>query len=291
MRRFRTFLGVDLGGGKGRTTAVARLRVEDGHARVVEVGTRRGGTGAGPGDGPPFYDDVLTAYLREHADDAALAVDAPLTTTACVRCRLPECRTIEACDDPTIVWFRDVGTPMLAERDPAGTSGASHPPGRNGKPAVTPYTQRACEVILQMRHGVPPRETLGQGMGPLTARAAYLRRALEDRFRLGENLIEVYPRATLAMLFGRAARRYRRHPDTWVTRAQMLEALSADLRFDVWREGCLANDHCFDAVIAAYTGYLWARDGWDLPDEHRRVFEQDGWIWFPAAREPSPPRR
>ena len=49
----------------------------------------------------------------------------------------------------------------------------------------------------------------------------------------------------------------------------------------MWREGCLQNDHCFDAVICAYTGYLWATEHWTLPDEDREVFAQDGWIWFP----------
>lgn len=264
-RSFRSFLGVDLGGGKGKTTAVARLRSENGHVRVVEVGTRHRPSGR------YFYDDILGAYLMEHAADALLAIDAPLTTTACVRCQLSVCQTLSACQDPTIAWFREQGSLLLAKN-------GARP---NGKPATTPYTQRACEILLHAQHGILPRETLGQSMGPLTARAAYLRRALESKFRLGANLIEVYPKATLALLFGRSARRYRRHPDTWLTRVQMLEALSEELRFDTWREGCLQNDHCFDAVIAAYTGYLWARDGWQWPEEHRAVFAEDGWIWFP----------
>ena len=43
------------------------------------------------------------------------------------------------------------------------------------------------------------------------------------------------------------------------------------------------NDHVFDAVMCAYTAYLWARDGWQMPDEHREVFNADGWIWAPPA--------
>src|SRR5690348_4412718 len=38
------------------------------------------------------------------------------------------------------------------------------------------------------------------------------------------------------------------------------------------------TDHCFDAVISAYTAFLWARDGWDTPGG---VFEDDGWIVAP----------
>ena len=38
-RSFRTFLGVDLGGGKGKNTAVARLELSNGVLEVLEVGT------------------------------------------------------------------------------------------------------------------------------------------------------------------------------------------------------------------------------------------------------------
>lgn len=274
---FTTFLGVDLGGGKGKTTAVARLVAENGHARVVEVGTRVPGRN---GKSPPFYDHLLVHYLREHAPGAVLGIDAPLTATACVRCQLPECLTLEHCEEPTVAWFRRaVGVP--APGDPRVHDGVD---GRGGrKPLLTPYTQRACEVVLQRQHGIQPRETLGQGMGPLTARALYLRRALEGHFRLNENLLEVYPKATLVRLFGRDVRHYKRHPDTWQVRARILERLADDLRFDVWREGCLGNDHCFDAVICAYTAYRWARDAWQLPADDRAVFESDGWIWIPPA--------
>jgi len=276
-RRFKTFLGVDLGGGKGKTTAVARIVAEKGHARVVEVGTRVPGEN---GVSPPFYDHLLVRYLRGHAENAVLGIDAPLTATACVRCQLPECKTLEHCDDPTVAWFRAA----VRVDHPADVKDHDGVDGRNGrKPLATPYTQRACEVVLHREHGILPRETLGQGMGPLTARALYLRRALEDRFRLHENLLEVYPKATLMRLFGHQVRRYKRHPDTWAVRARILEQLADDLRFDVWREGCLANDHCFDAVICAYTAYRWAREGWQLPDANRAVFENDGWIWFPPT--------
>lgn len=283
--RFKTFLGVDMGGGKGKTTAVARLVERDGAVCVVEVGTRAfglpGGNGHGNGHanghpGPPWYDDVLVEYLAAHAADAVLAIDAPLTLPACVRCTLPVCATLARCEEPAVAWFRTTGRALLGDGD-AGD-------GRAHKPLATPYTQRATEIVLHKRHGILPRETLGQGMGPLTARVAYLRRALERSYRLDENLLEVYPKATLTSLFGgRLVRRYKRNPDEWRTRAQMLVELEGKLRFDVWREGCLNNDHCFDAVICAYTAYLWAREGWMQPVENRAVFASDGWIWFPGG--------
>jgi predicted nuclease with RNAse H fold len=273
-RSFDTFIGVDLGGGKGKNTAVARLEREDDGVRVDFVGVRDPG-------GSPFYDEPLLAYLLEHRD-ALVAVDAPLVLPACIRCTRFRCPGVRSCVDPTVLWFRQTGDRLVGSRG-----------RRGGKPATTPYTQRACEVVLHKRHGVLPRETLGQGMGPLTARAHYLRHALGDRFRLNENLIEVYPKATVHALFGApAARRYKRETRTWQVRAGILESLSSTLRFNVWREGTLQNDHCFDAVIAAYTGYLWAEEQWSLPEQDREVFEIDGWIWFPPmepAEDDCPP--
>ena len=204
-----------------------------------------------------------------------LAIDAPLTRTVCTRCVLPRCPGLADCVDPVVGWFRGPGRTLVSERIRTGA-----------KPPTTPYTQRACEVVLHRRYGILPRETLGQGMGPLTARAHYLRRALEQRFTVDENLLEVYPKATLTRLVGEErARTYKRSVGTWRVRAEILEVLAPELRFDVWREGCLSDDHCFDAVICAFTGYLWATRGWTLPNAHREIFARDGWIWFPRPDE------
>jgi len=262
-RDFSTFIGVDLGGGKGKNTAVARLERDGQGVRVEFVGVR-------DPSGRPFYDGPLIDYVMGYPE-GLVAMDAPLSPSVCVRCRREGCASLETCPDPTVRWFRDTGDRLVNGK-----------PRRSGKPPTTAYTQRACEVILHKRYGILPRETLGQGMGPLTARAHYLRRAVGDRFELNRNLIEVYPKATIHALFGaRSARRYKRETRTWQVRAGILESLSDRLRFSVWREGTLKNDHCFDAVIAALTGYLWAEQRWQMPEEHREVFEEDGWIWFP----------
>jgi hypothetical protein len=159
---------------------------------------------------------------------------------------------------------------------------------RRGKPPITPYTQRATEVHLSRRFGIVAREGLGQGTGPLAARAAHLLRALADRFRLNENLIEAYPKATLALLgLGTPFKKHLRERET---RARILETLAGELRFGpgVWRELCIQSDHLFEAVICAFTGFLWARDGWKLPaaaeprDDQARL--ADGWIWTPPPR-------
>jgi predicted RNase H-like nuclease len=271
-RPFTTFIGVDLGGGKGKNTAVARLVRRDDHLWVEEALAKI--------DGGPLYDGRLLAYLLEHAEGAVCAVDAPLSLPVCLRCRRPTCPGAEACTDETVVWFRS--------RAPAPPAGATV---RNGKPLATPYTQRASEVVLHRSYQILPRETLGQGMGPLTARAHYLTHALRPTYRVDENLIEVYPKATIHQLFGdRKARSYKRQTAAARVRLSIIEQLVAEegLAFARkprnWPEFCDQSDHLFDALICAYTGYLWARDGWELPATDRTVFEGDGWIWFPGAR-------
>lgn len=264
MRSFRTFIGVDLGGGKGRNTAVAVLRAVDepGPAKVEVV---RYGTGGAAS----FYDPELLRTLLEEPD-ALVAIDAPLTLPACVRCTLPACPSSARCEVPILRWFREAAARQDATK----------------KPKYTPYTQRATEVLLHERHGIMPRETLGQGMGPLTARAAYLVRALSPTFRVGENLIEVYPKATLHQLFGEdVAKLYKRSAAAEVqrTRGLVLERLP-ELRFalGVWRNPALelANDHDFDAIIAAYTAYLYSRQACEPPPDE--VVAADGWIWAPT---------
>lgn len=309
-RAFRTFIGVDLGGGKGKTTAVARLRLcpalESGQAPLVVVEDY--------GGAQPWYDERLVEYLLRHAGpETVVAIDAPLTLTACVRCAVPVCPGVSACEVPVVRWFRGRG---VAE------GGA--------KPRYTPYTQRATEIHLHEDHGILPRETLGQGMGPLTARAAFLRRGLASAYTLNENLLEVYPKATLVQLFpdvaplsgaapaprgpgvlykdsngqplsmagepkaapregarrggtSRVARHYKRSGHAVPVREQILHNLP-DLRFGPgqWREFALQNDHQLDALLCAYTAFLWARDGWTLPADP--VFQEDGWIWFPPQK-------
>ncbi|MCY0993242.1 DUF429 domain-containing protein [Nannocystis sp. ILAH1] len=308
-RRFTRFIGVALGGGRGKTTAVARLeRVEtEGDAprvRLAEARLRHGHRGSGEeggegGGDPLFRDEVLVAYLQRWvSDDTVVAIDAPLTLPPCIRCPLA-CPGVQACTVPVVAWMRKHAPALHAAR-------RSDP----GKPAVTPYTQRAVDVLLT-HVGLSPRESLGQGMGPLAARAAYLRRVLSPLLRLHENLIEVHPPATVTRLFGAEVEHRHRRSDSeqaWELRKRMLTALEPMLAFDfVWPEVVVRSPHVFDAVIAGVTAFLWAHQGWqgplDLlpaqsaaasetvtPDPLRAAIAgledrwlEDGWIWVPPA--------
>jgi Protein of unknown function (DUF429) len=275
-RSFLNIVGVDLGGGKSKNTAVATLRV-DSHAcaTVVDLsplGGRR-----------PLYDAALTEMLRSFGDGSLICIDAPLTLPPCLRCQEPVCPGQADCVDPAVVDMRARATEATE-----ATEGSRE--GRRGKPLVTPYTQRPTEVHLLYERGLVLREALGQGTGPLAARATHLVRALADRFHLNENLIEVSPHATLGALGFDAE--YKKHVFERETRAHVLEALSSELRFGpgMWRESCVQNDHLFEAVICAYTGYLWARDGWSEAAAIGSDAARAGWIWVPPPVASAIPR-
>jgi hypothetical protein len=274
-RAFSRFIGVDLGGGRGKTTAVAEVRIAaNGTAEVIEVATRSGKL--------PWTDDTLIGRLAMPDPDRVIAVDAPLTQTACGRCKVEVCPGTEACVDPAVIWLRTVGRNLMqkvAVETVGGATRTEQPP----QARLVPYAHRATDVVMTYQRGLLPLSNLGTANSMITARAGQLRRRLKGAgYTLHGNLLEVSPAATIGALCGpRAARGYKRDADPWVTRAQVLERFD-DLSFApqsrMAREDVLRNDHCFDAVIAAYTAYLWARDGWELPVG---VFAEDGWIFSP----------
>ncbi len=273
-RAFTSFIGVDLGGARGKTTAIARLRLGGTSAEVVDVATRAGHSA--------WTDDTLIHHLEHPAPDTALAIDAPLTSTACGRCELPVCPGMERCEVPAVAWLRTSGRALLqkvaAETVGAGPRAVTLPQAR-----LAPYAHRATDVVMTYERGLLPLAALGATNGAIAARAGQLRRRLRGvGYRQHENLIEVSPAATIAALCGaRTARGYKRDADAWRTRATILEqlALSFAPQSRFAREDVLRNDHCFDAVIAAYTAFLWARDEWPAPEG---VFAEDGWIYAPG---------
>ena len=292
-RPFTRFVGVDLGGGRGKTTAIAELRMgASGKAEVIEVATRAGRL--------PWTDETLVERLAVPDPARVIAIDAPLTQAACGRCVVPVCPGSEACADPAVVWLRTEGRSLLqkvAAESAAASSSASAiaraiartsaapRPAQTAQARLAPYAHRATDVVMTYGRGLLPLSSLGAANSTITARAGQLRRRLKGAgYDLHGNLLEVSPTATIAALCGsRVARGYKRDADPWVTRASVLEGFG-DLTFApqsrMAREDVLRNDHCFDAVISAYTAYLWARDGWDQPTG---VFAEDGWVFCPPT--------
>lgn len=297
-RAFETFIGIDLGGARGRTTAITRMHFQAdeqgpsdhvaGHVAVRQVATRSD-------DGEPWHDAALEEYLAQHRD-AVIAINAPLTAPACARCQLSVCPGKSECVDPAVVWLREVGHELAmraieGDRNRiavvlGGRTEARNQPWWQQKSRVEPYVHRGCEVVLHYQRGVLHRDGMGAGNSPIAARASHLRRRLTTLgFELNRNLLEVSARVTVHSLFGeRKARGYRRDADPWSIRAGIVEGLN-DLRFApssrMAREEVLRNDHCFDSLVSGYTAYLWARDGWTMPETP--ALAEDGWIWAPPA--------
>ena len=137
------FIGIDLGGGKGKKTALAVLvRSKSGGVTVTELHPRR--------NGDPLYDVNLIATLRALGQGAVVCVDAPLSLPPCVRCPVSPCPGQESCVDPEVAVLRSL------------CQAKTVPGGKARKPSVTPYTQRATEAYLLHRRGVLPREALGR---------------------------------------------------------------------------------------------------------------------------------
>lgn len=295
---FHRFIGIALGGGRGKNTAVARLEPsgENGQLVVAEARTREaergGGELVGQSPGAPFRDGPLVKWLETWVDDKTLvAIDAPLTMPACVRCEL-DCPGVDNCEVPVVKWMREWAPKLVVRR------GRSDP----GKPAVTPYTQRASEFVME-HLTLQPREALGQGMGPLAARANYLKRRMSPRLELHRNLIEVHPRATLLRGFGAQRERASRvgaQQDTLEARKSILMDLSAGLRFDrVWPDLVVRRVQVFHATVSAFTALSCASEGWRGPADllHEgttpalqdalralgELWREDGWIFVPPT--------
>lgn len=296
-RPYSNFVGIDLGGSRGKSTAVARLRWSGAAGDPVwvdEVATRH--------NGDPWSDEVLIDYLRRLGPEAVVAIDAPLSAPACLGCHVPVCPGYEACEVPATVWLRTVGEEMqarslardgdrVAAMSGRSTSRAGVAPSTS-KQRLAPYTHRPTEVYLHYARDLVPRDQLSHGTSPVSARATHLRRVLASHgFVLNENLLEVSPRSTVQALFGRRrARGYKRDADPWNTRAHIVEELGCQgpstLRFApssrMSKEEVLRNDHCFDALLSGYTAFLWARDGWQVPAD-ATAFASQGFIWVPPA--------
>jgi hypothetical protein len=261
------FIGIDLGGGRGKTTALCELTLGcDGGANVTALHHRAGAE--------PLHDDALWSALQyANPTTTVIAIAAPLTQPACERCTRPSCPSIASCVEPSVAWMRDHGS-----RIARGSS----------KVRPLPYLHRVTELVtVYQSHLLSTSSLSGAGVS-IRGRALHLRRRLAGLgFVLNQSLIEVSPMATVTALCSAAdARGYKRDADPWRTRALVLARFDA-LRFApssrFAREEVLQSDHRFDALICAYTAYLRQQQGWKIPDDVAHFSDDDGWMWTPPT--------
>lgn len=187
------FVGIDLGGARGKTTAVAELVAEPGGVAVVAASTR-------DRQGQPWHDAAIWDYVRALPPGVVIAVHAPLSPPPCVRCVRPSCPGVEACDEPAVVWLRG----------PAERLGDATPTA--GRLRFPPYLHRATEVYLREGRGIGAFTLTAAGSSQVASRAGQLRRRLAGLgYVVDDNLIEVSPVAAIAVWFGHRRARYYKH--------------------------------------------------------------------------------
>jgi predicted nuclease with RNAse H fold len=203
----------------------------------------------------PAEADQRLLELVRGAKPGILAIDAPLTLPPCLRCSA-------ACRGP--------GIDRCERADARGLWRA----GWN------PTSQRLCELLIYERVHERPMPTMQ--LGALAARALVLARRFR-RLRPPPRVLEVYPRATLAALrAGDPAIRPRERAEERAAHRQgviraMRESGLIDVPDRLRRR--LSEEHVFDALIAAYTGWLYPHG---LRPPPSVMHESDGWIWVPS---------
>jgi predicted nuclease with RNAse H fold len=242
-------LGVDLGGALQATTGYAVL-VGARKPRVRTAGVLARSQSA---------DDAerLLLGLLDDWQPTLVAVDAPLTLPPCLVCP-------SSCQGPNSDLCE-----LQAARQVWEVGG-------------NPVTERLCEVRLRSEvGGGKPLPTMR--IGQIAARGVALARRLRARRAErgpmgGPDLIEVYPAASLRRLGFRRRRNEVGEGGEARFRRRVLRVLGAAIAGLDGALECQADGHAFDALIAAYTGWL-APEGLEQPPPGFNVAA--GWIWLP----------
>jgi predicted nuclease with RNAse H fold len=251
-RESKTVLGIDLGGALQATTGYAVLTgVRRPALKAVGVMPRSRSANAAECD--------LFALL-DSWQPSLVAIDAPLTLPPCLICP-------SSCQGPGKDRCELQAARLVWEA------------GGN------PVTERLCEVRLrdEMRGGKPlPTMRIGQIAGRGVALARRLRAFRAERGLVGgPEAIEVYPAASL-LRWGCGQRPSRREGAETARRfrVKVLGVLGEQIS-GLDAPGIVhEDDHAFDALIAAYTGWL-APEKLEQPPEGFNA--ASGWIWLPNA--------
>ena len=269
-RHFIHTLGVDLGGGKGKKTALATLRVDEQGATIVEIAPRAGAL--------PLYDSMLVETIRSHGDDTLLCIDAPLTLPPCLRCEVPVCPGQDECVDRAVVEMRAISAGQHGRASATGAASLRSRRTRSARPRSTSRTGWAsCRARRWAR--APGRWR----RAPRTSRARS-----RIAFTLNDNLLEVYPKGTLAALG--FVRPYKKHLKERETRAEILEALVARAALRPRRVARALHPERSPVRrghLRVHRLSVGARrlDAARAADAARCVRALDGWIWLPPMPE------
>lgn len=242
----KRYAGLELGGSKSARTALTVLEYFPSEnklfLRTLHTQIK--------GEGDAYSDERLLSLVRE-AKGAVLGVNAPLTLSPCLACKLPVCPGFRLCEEPAVRWMREESARL----------------GIHPEKQPTPYTQRPVDLLVRGRYQdrspvpLPSEESFGSGRAPLAARARYLMRHL-DRV----SLLEVQPRLALALLAPayplspRELRRYRDVEDGVENRVSILEKLGDEPHAEGLPRIFLYNSDIYALArdLAAFDSFLCA---------------------------------
>lgn len=192
-------------------------------------------------------DTKIVELIEQHKEDVmSLAFDVPWRFPACLTSTV-ECPGVEVCEQPHIKWQRDFLKALEKKK--------------KGRRIPVPYTQRCADLYLS--HALEEPFDIGHAMGanvaPLLARALFLQR------RIKVPLIEAQPRVALwrigrSLNISKSHLRFHRHSVGGdESRKLILEALNQKAGVFIYeqdRKLMVENNHAFEALICALTGYL-----------------------------------
>lgn len=261
------FVGLTLGGGKGRKTSLCvleyyvkekKLFLSELHENIEEKIKISS-------------DSQIIKIIEGHSKSLhTVAIDAPLKPPKCIRCRLP-CPGHEDCDEPEIKWMWKWHKKRSPKKRP--------------NKIFTPYTERCVEqyISTEVDAEIFPDHAFGSNRAPLMARALYLKRRIKKA-----KVIEVLPRLSvwrigLQMGIRKSRLPYYKHMTKGpAIRQVFLDRWSEEgLSFIYHRDFKLMvkDAFAFESLICAYTAYLQYRG---MCESRPKNFPKgEPWISFP----------
>lgn len=186
--------------------------------------------------------EMITQYSEKCA---SVSFDVPLTVPVCMRCEL-KCPGYETCGEAEIKWMRTTHQQIVKKKP---------------KKMFTPYTQRCVDMHMQELEdeNLEVHHAFGSNLGPLTARAVFIRR------RLSLPCIEVNPRIAVWRI-GQSLKVTRTHLKHFRSsvggedaRRALLTAFSDRAGLFFYQQDqrlMIESHHAFDAFLSAYVGFL-----------------------------------
>lgn len=261
------FLGLSLGGGKTHRTHLAVVDYFVDKDKVFlthlfrDLGEENGVSG----------DTLLVDLIKKNSENLhSMSVDYPVIPPVCFGCP-SKCHGVEVCKEEEVRWMWNFYNKLDVKKRP--------------NKIFTPYSERAVDQWLshEMEIPVPHDHALGSNRGPLFVRGQYLRKRL-DKIKT----FEVQPRMTVwrvgralkisktPLLFYKNSVDGEEHRQTFLDKLvdkEWLFIYSQDLKY-MARDGFV-----FDAVMAAYTGFLNYKQLCEKPP--KGFPKKAAWLLFP----------